>query len=431
MKIEHEIEIIATIFFAIAILHTFSVSAFRDFSHRFEKSSFLNAFFHLLGEVEVVFGFWAAVFLLVMGFMLGFPAVVSYQASLSFTEPMFVFTVMVMAASRPILEACRNVIRLVSRVLRFFVRTPETHTDIFVVITLGPLAGSLITEPAAMTVTALLLRKMIEKYSTTLIYFLLGVLFVNISIGGALTPYAAPPILMVAKTWGWDFSFIMTHFGWKCALAVSLNSFVFVAIFWKEIGPGFFSLTEVISKSNSTKIPMGVSALHFAFLFSLVATAHYPQTFFGIFLLFVGVTTVTRRYQEELRIREALLVSFFLGGIIVFGTFQKWWLAPLLSSLSDGQLFLGATALTAVTDNAALTYLGSQVAGLSDLAKYAIVAGAIAGGGLTVIANAPNPAGYSLLSDKFPGKVINPLGLLLAALLPTLVAVVSLWYLPS
>jgi Na+/H+ antiporter NhaD/arsenite permease-like protein len=88
-------------------------------------------------------------------------------------------------------------------------------------------------------------------------------------------------------------------------------------------------------------------------------------------------------------------------------------------------VFFGAAALTAITDNAALTYLGSLVPGLSEEFKIALVAGAVTGGGLTVIANAPNPAGASILKEKFEHGAIHPLGLLVAALPPTLVAVLA------
>jgi Na+/H+ antiporter NhaD/arsenite permease-like protein len=78
--------------------------------------------------------------------------------------------------------------------------------------------------------------------------------------------------------------------------------------------------------------------------------------------------------------------------------------------------------LTAITDNAALTYLGSLVPGLSDEFKVALVAGAVTGGGLTVIANAPNPAGVAILRNRFTDDTVHPLGLLAGAALPTLVA---------
>jgi len=93
--------------------------------------------------------------------------------------------------------------------------------------------------------------------------------------------------------------------------------------------------------------------------------------------------------------------------------------------MNANAVFFGATALTAITDNAALTYLGSLVPGLSDAFKVALVAGAVTGGGLTVIANAPNPAGVAILRSRFDQHTIHPLGLLLGALPPTLVAMLA------
>ena len=53
------------------------------------------------------------------------------------------------------------------------------------------------------------------------------------------------------------------------------------------------------------------------------------------------------------------------------------------------------------------------------------MAGAVTGGGLTVIANAPNPAGFAILRPHFDDEAINPLGLVAAALVPTLVAMAA------
>jgi hypothetical protein len=153
-----------------------------------------------------------------------------------------------------------------------------------------------------------------------------------------------------------------------------------------------------------------------------VGLAHYPQVFFGLFLIFIGLTNVTKNYQDQLKFKESLLVAFFLSGLIVFGSFQRWWLEPLMLAMSEVTLFSGAVGLTAITDNAALTYLGSQVPGLSDLSKWALVGGALVGGGLTILANAPNPAGFSILSSKFPNSTLNAVLLFKAALLPTIVA---------
>jgi len=124
------------------------------------------------------------------------------------------------------------------------------------------------------------------------------------------------------------------------------------------------------------------------------------------------------------------MVALFLAGLVVLGGQQKWWLQAALSGLDDTALFYGAAALTAITDNAALTYLGSMVDGVSEEFKYALVAGAVAGGGLTVIANAPNPAGFAILKNSFEEKSINPIWLFLAALPPTIVAILCFRTIP-
>lgn len=137
----------------------------------------------------------------------------------------------------------------------------------------------------------------------------------------------------------------------------------------------------------------------------------------------MGIASAYPSFQERLILREGLLVAFFLAGLVVLGGQQAWWLQPLLQDMDATTVYFGATALTAITDNAALTYLGSLVEGLSDEFKYALVAGAVTGGGLTVIANAPNPAGFSILRRHFNDGAVNPLGLLVSALPPTLVAI--------
>jgi predicted cation transporter len=157
---------------------------------------------------------------------------------------------------------------------------------------------------------------------------------------------------------------------------------------------------------------------------------HYPVAFLSLFVLFLGVTHAYPQHQNPLVIKEALLVAFFLVGLVILGGMQQWWLQPLLTQLSPNALFGSALGLTAITDNAALTYLGSLIEGLSDEAKYNLMAGAVAGGGLTVIANAPNPAGAALLKQGFQNESISALGLLGGALLPTWVAALALKFLP-
>tara|TARA_B110001454_G_C12723074_1_gene435711 strand:+ start:9269 stop:10540 length:1272 start_codon:yes stop_codon:yes gene_type:complete len=413
----------ASLFFALAVLHTFSVKFFQEIAHKFPEGSAGENFFHLLGEVEVVFGIWAGLFILFFMGVGGFEKPLEYLQTRNFTEPMFVFVIMTICATRPILQLSEKLIRLVGKLLPL----QSSVGFYFATLTIGPLLGSFITEPAAMTVTALILLKAFyqKNISNELKYATLGLLFVNVSIGGTLTPFAAPPVLMVASKWNWDLSFMLTNFGWKAFFAVFLSASLVTYRFRKEIS----QVPQNVEEKTNLKIPIWVTVLHLLFLVGTVLSSHYTVLFMGLFLFFMGVTTVTREYQDEIRIKEALLVGFFLGGLVVLGGYQNWWLEPILSKLSALPLYLGAMGLTAFTDNAAITYLGSQVEGLSDFSKYALVAGSVVGGGLTVIANAPNPAGYSTLNPAFDKDGISPILLFKNALVPTLIAAICFWFL--
>jgi hypothetical protein len=225
---------------------------------------------------------------------------------------------------------------------------------------------------------------------------------------------------MVAAQWDWDLAFMATTFGWKAAVAVVVNAGLASLLLRKELRH-----MDQPADSTAPSAPWPVVLVHLLFLLLVVLFAHYPPVFLGLFLFFMGYATAYERHQDRLILREALLVAFFLAGLVVLGGQQQWWLQPLLMGMDANTVFFGATALTAITDNAALTYLGSLVEGLSDEFKVALVAGAVTGGGLTVIANAPNPAGVAILRGKFEDDTINPLGLLVAALPPTIVAVLA------
>mgnify|MGYP001765988635 FL=1 len=413
------IQLIAAALFAVAILHTFSTKLFEHLAHTRPAHAGL---WHLLGEVEVVFGFWALILAAVL-FIDDGTAAIHYIDSRNFTEPMFVFAIMVIAGSRPILQGVMGVVRCLIGLLPL----PGSLGSYIVVVGLIPLLGSFITEPAAMTLAALILADQLfsRGLSTRLKYATLGVLFVNISIGGTLTSYAAPPVLMVAGHWGWDSRFMLATFGWKAALAVAVNTLGSALLFRRELA----RVPTTESRRGTVAVPWPLLLAHLAFLAGVVLFAHHPAIFMGLFLLFLGVATAYPQHQDRLILREGLLVAFFLAGLVVLGGQQQWWLQPLLLGMSSDSVFVGATALTAITDNAALTYLGSLVDGLSDEFKYALVAGAVTGGGLTVIANAPNPAGMAILRGHFEDGAVHPLGLLLAALLPTLVAAAAFKFL--
>lgn len=410
------VQIAGAIIFAIALLHTFSTALFERLARRYPRH---EGTFHLLGEVEVVFGFWAMVLVLFIFAAEGRDPAVAYVDSRTFTEPLFVFAIMVVAGSRPILQLSTMLVRAAARLLPL----PGTLAIYFLALSVIPLLGSFITEPGAMTLAALMLRDRIftAPISERVKYATIGVLFVNVSIGGTLTPFAAPPVLMVAAKWNWDVAFMLTHFGWRAGLAVLVNASAVSLLFGREI---LRSARDPAAEERGAA-PVSAMLVSALFLLGIVVFAHPPAIFMGLLLFFLGYSAAYPRHHDTLILREALLVAFFLAGLVVLGGQQQWWLQPLVTSMSANAVYYGATALTAVTDNAALTYLGSLVEGLSDEFKYALVAGAVTGGGLTVIANAPNPAGFSILRGGFQDRTVNALWLLLAALGPTFVAIVA------
>jgi hypothetical protein len=407
------LEIVGASLFALAVLHTFSTRYFEHLAHTRTAHAGL---WHLLGEVETVFGFWAAILLVFMSVAYGWGTASAYLDERHFAEPMFVFVIMVIAASRPIMQLASDSVRVTGRLLPM----RPAMAGYFLSLSLVPLLGSFITEPAAMTLAALMLRERVfaTNASNRLKYATLGVLFVNVSVGGTLTNFAAPPVLMVAAKWQWTTGFMLTTFGLKAALAVLINATVLTFLFRREL-----ARRSEPPRAEEGRVPATFVAVNLAILAGVVLVNHHPEAFMGLFLLFLGLAEAYRRHHDRLMLREGLMVAFFLAGLVVLGGQQQWWLQDVLSRLDETALFYGAAALTAITDNAALTYLGSLVEGVSDEYKYSLVAGAVAGGGLTVIANAPNPAGFALLKDHFEDQSINALGLFVAALPPTLVAI--------
>jgi hypothetical protein len=405
------IQLIAAILFVLALVHTFTAKSFERLAERYPKHAGL---FHFLGEIEVVFGFWAFILIVAMALVVGGAEAIEYAESRQYTEPLFVFVIMVVAASKPVLATVQAMVAALARLAPF----QTALARVWLCLAVVPLVGSLITEPAAMTLAALMLAPQVFRHGIPewLKYGALGVLFVNISIGGTLTSFAAPPVLMVASTWHWDSAFMAANFGWKACIAVFINATVITFLLRSHIE------TEAAPRVAEVEVPMLVRAIHLLFLVGVVVFAHHPVLFLGLFLFFLGFTQAYARYQNPLILKEGLLVGFFLAGLVVLGGMQQWWLQPIVSTLEPTALFFGALGLTAITDNAALTYLGSLIEGMSEQSKYLLVAGAVAGGGLTVIANAPNPAGVSLLKSGFNDGSIGAGGLLLGALLPTAVA---------
>ena len=383
---------------------------------------------HFFGEIEVVFGLWAIVLMIAIVGMKGWePAKTYLNTTVNYTEALFVVVIMTIASTRPVVLCARNLLGWVARAGK---GTPAAWW--FTILTIGPLFGSLITEPAAMTICALLLgRQFFElQPSARLKFATVGLLFVNISIGGTLTHFAAPPVLMVARPWDWNTAFMLGHFGERAVGAILISTLVYFVTFRRELlqlsarvdsVEGEAAAPEAPDGVAERPVPVWITAVHLVFIGWTVANSHYPALFLGGFMIFLGFAKATAAYQDEIDLKPPVLVGFFLAGLVIHGGLQGWWIAPVLDRLSRAPLFAAAVVLTAFNDNALITYLATLVPDLTESLKLAVVMGAVTGGGLTVIANAPNPAGQALLARYFDGA-IQPLWLLAGAALPTVIA---------
>jgi Putative Na+/H+ antiporter len=437
---------IASAIFLLAVLHTFFAARFIGASRRVQHRRNAEAaaagrpaapsvaaeLLHFLGEVEVVFALWGVPLVIAIALSRGWTTAVHYlNDTVNYTEPMFVVVIMALASTRPIVELAEGAVR---RIASIGGGRPAAWW--MTILTIGPLLGSFITEPGAMTICALLLGRQFYdlRPKPALKYATLGLLFVNVSLGGTLTHFAAPPILMVARPWEWTTPFMLGHFGWRAAVAIGISTLLYYFVFRREfralasrpaVPDVIPSPPEAAAYSPAMlPIPWWVTSAYVLFIVWTVVNAHYPALFLGGFLFFLGFDRATAAYSTLSDFKTPLLVGFFLAGLVVHGGLQAWWIAPVLSSLTETPLFLGATILTAFNDNALITYLATLVPNLHEGLKHAVVEGAVTGGGLTVIANAPNPAGQALLG-RFFDDAVHPLYLFAGAAVPTCIAALA------
>lgn len=427
------------IIFILAILHTFMAGKISKIAQNFEENtlakkgqplaasteevySFWGEVLYFFGEVEIIFGLWVIpLFLCIAGFY-NWNTAMTYINTRDYTEPLFVVVIMALASTKPIVHFAEGLMR---RAAGVFGGTIEAWW--FVILSLGPLTGSFITEAGAMTLCAMLLSRQFFPYapSKRLSYATIGLLFVNVSVGGVLTNFAAPPVLIIARTWDWSSLFMFYNFGIKAILGVFFSTSIYWLFFRKEFKKmetlsGAYHHIQEEKLEQSNPIPIWIICVHILFIIWTVVNSHHPVIFIAGLLFFLGFTRATKPYQYNTSIKSPILVGFFLAGLIIHGGVQGWWVIPLISGFSEKGVMLFGVFLTAFNDNAAVAYLTSLIPDSSALFRYSVISGVVTGGGLTVLANAPNPAGYVILQKYFK-EGIAPIPLLLAALFPTFV----------
>lgn len=423
--------LIAFIIFVLAILHTLFAYKIHEWARKLDlkqkarrkERHFTVFLLYFISEVEVVFALWAVPLFFTIWWFYGWTTGLEYINTRDYTEALFVAVILAIASTRPIVHAAEKVIHWITRGIG-----GSLSAWWFVLLTIGPLLGSFITEAAAMALCALLLAKEFYEYhpSKSLAYATLGLLFVNISVGGILTHFASPAVIVLAHCWQWTISDMFFGFGWKAILGIIISNLLYWAYFRKELSHmNVRKQARDIYLSHSVKhpaetIPAWITLIHIFFMTLIVSVSHYPAIFVASFLFFIGFHQATRPHQHSIRIARPLMIGLFLAGLIIHGGLQGWWVASILEGLSPLSVMGVAIALTGFNDNTAISYLATLIPNWGEAFKYALFTGVVAGGGLTVIANAPNPAGYSILKKYFSNG-INPSHLFLAAFIPTLI----------
>ncbi len=433
--------ILTLLIFAAAVIHTLMANHFTSLAKKVDsaharkergrkgpkKVSFFAETLYFLGEVEIIFALWVVPLVIVITSFYGWDDVIQYLNSRIYVEPFFIVVVMSLASTRPIIKMAEKGMKAVANLFG-----GSTKAWWLALLTIGPILGSLITEAAAMTITALLFKEKLFEQSPSkrLAYATLGVMFVHFSVGGLLTNFAAPPALTLSRCWNWELSDFFSQFGMRVIIGILIVNALYFFFLRKDFDHLKPARGEKVNEEPHGAIPFWVTAVHLVLLVWIVMMAHYPPVFLGSYLLFLGFHQATRHHQYALNLKRPLMVGLFLAGLVIHGGFQGWWIKPLLGDLGFGAMMLSGTILTAFNENTTVAYLACFLDDLSPRLQYALVSGLVAGGGLTIIAHAPNPIGRALLQPYFK-KGISPWNLFLGALIPTLIFLSIFYFFPA
>lgn len=435
--------VVSLIIFICAVLHTLSVHKIHNWARNLEAKqlsmregkrrprSIIVQVLYFLSEIEIVFAVWSIPLFLAITAFYGMSLAVEYMNTRDYTEALFIVIVLAITSTKPIVRIAEQFIAYLATKMG-----GSLSAWWLVLLTVGPILGSFVTEVGAMALCALLLARQFYRHhpSRQLAYATLALLFVNISVGGLLTNFASPAVLILSHCWRWTTLDMLVDFGWKSIIGILISNLLYYFYFRKE----FAVLNEKHRASgklfvqprehSSEYIPFWVTIAHVFFIVWVVAASHYPAIFFAAFILFLGFYHSTRDHQHSLNLVRPLMVGIFLAGLVIHGGLQGWWVLRALKGLSPLRVMGTAMTLTAFNDNAAISYLAILIPNWGDVFQYAVFTGVVAGGGLTVIANAPNPAGYVILKPFFPNG-INPFRLFFAAFFPTMLLYLLFYFL--
>jgi hypothetical protein len=428
--------VISTVIFALAIIHTLLTPTIHKKAQaiavlkqkdelNWKRHHFSSELLYFFGEVEVVFGLWLIPLFFCFAFFYGWVPLLEYLNNRNFIDPLYLMVIVAVIGTRPIMVFAEQVLEMIARI-----GNDSAAAWWWTLLTITPLLGAFIKEPGAMALASFLLVKKFYAFkpSSKLAHVTLALLFINVSIGGIVTYFSSRSFFIIAKNWDYDFFSTFLVFGWKSILAILLANSCCFLFFRKEFKN---NLPPFIKNSEQTHgMPIWITLTHVVFLIAIALTSSYPVIFVGLFLIFLGFYQATLFYQEPIHMRRALLVGFFFASLIVHGQLQGWWVGPMLKSASYLGTFVFSGILSAFIDNATVAYVFVNLPFLDKLDHYLLTVGAMSSGGLTVIANAPNPIGVAILRDHFEGG-LSFAKLFLAACVPTIIVMGVFWLLKA
>ena len=433
---------LATGIFLVAILHTFMAPRFARLAHRVQqgrderaraRSPSLRAeALHFLGEVEVVFGLWAVVLLAAIAAYTGWETAKHYlNDTVNYTEPLFVVVIMALASTRPVVGFAERALRPrgrrrrrhAGRVVgddpdhRSAARLVHHRTggdDDLRAAARAPVLRSATQShaPQVRDARAAVRQRLDRRHADAFRRAAGADGGAPVGVGHAV--HAATLRLARGRS------------------RSSCRRWSYFVVFRRELqalaarpaGRRRGAARRGRGRARRCcRFRRGSTAVHVAFMAWTVVNAHYPALFVGGFLFFLGFARATAPTRARRAARRRCSSASSSPAWSSMAGCRAGGLRRCSASLSELPLFVGATVLTAFNDNALITYLATLVPEPRHELKLAVVQGAVTGGGLTVIANAPNPAGQALLGAFLRRRDLSARAAR-RGLVPTLIAVV-------
>ena len=421
-------QLFSTLIFALSIVHVFFTPTIFKAALALQKKQKHHEWqvtietLLLLSEIELVFGLWLIPLFGGYALFYSWSESLGYLTSRDYTEALYMVVIVLIVSASPLITFGEKVLEKIARLGK---DSPTSWW--WVILCLGPLSSMLLKEPGAMALLAVLLGRKFYHFrpSNAFKYVTLALLFLNVALSGLLSSFSSRSLYLLTSKRELSTYYMLRTFGWKALLGILLITSVAYLVFRKEFRK-FPGRVPALERGERKKVPLWVTLGHLLFAASVAYVGNQGPLLVLLGLCFLGFYKITAIYQHTHVIKQAFFVGFFFAALLILGELQGWWIREIFPHLEALGTEVATLILSAFIDNAVVIYLVPDIFSLTDPRFYAAVVGSIAAGGLTVIANVPNPIGYTLLSPYFKRK-ISGIGLFTAALIPTLLIFLLFW----